>query len=242
MRPHVVLFGDSITQQSFRSGGWGASVADTYSRKVDVVLRGYGGYNTRWALFLLNHLFPLVSEGPSPAAVTIFFGANDAALLEGTGKRQHVPLEEYKENLRKMVQHIRDCSPKTLVVLITPPPIDLDGRREYARSMYGDKASKVADRTNEVTGTYAEQCVAIAKELGLPSINLWSKMQETNGWQRTFLSDGLHLTPKGNAVVFGELVKILDEAGFSDLPYDFPQHSEIDEENPARSFTQVCTA
>lgn len=55
------------------------------------------------------------------------------------------------------------------------------------RSMYGDKASKVADRTNEVAGTYAEQCVAIAKELGLPSINLWSKMQETNGWQRTFL-------------------------------------------------------
>lgn len=100
-------------------------------------------------------------------------------------------------------------------MLITPPPIDLDGRREYARynyifcffvlfsqisitrvilllaceirSMYGDKVSKVADRTNEVTGTYAEQCVAIAKELGLPSINLWSKMQETNGWQRTFL-------------------------------------------------------
>ncbi|XP_042033893.1 GDSL esterase/lipase At5g62930-like isoform X1 [Salvia splendens] len=59
MRPQIVLFGDSITQQSFRSGGWGASVADTYSRKVDVVLRGYGGYNTRWALFLLNHLFPL---------------------------------------------------------------------------------------------------------------------------------------------------------------------------------------
>ncbi|XP_057804549.1 GDSL esterase/lipase At5g62930 [Salvia miltiorrhiza] len=238
MRPQIVLFGDSITQQSFRSGGWGASVADTYSRKVDVVLRGYGGYNTRWALFLLHHLFPPVSEAPSPAAVTIFFGANDAALLEGTGKRQHVPLEEYKENLRKMVQHIKNHSPKTLVVLITPPPIDLEGRQEYARSMYGDKASKVADRTNEVAGTYADQCVALAKELCLPSINLWSKMQETNGWQRRFLSDGLHLTPEGNAVVFGELVKILDEAGFSALPYDFPLHSEIDEENPASSFSQ----
>lgn len=53
--------------------------------------------------------------------------------------------------------------------------------------MYGDNASKVADRTNEVAGTYAEECVALAKEFGLPSINLWSKMQETKGWQKKFL-------------------------------------------------------
>lgn len=101
MRPQFVLFGDSITEQSFRPGGWGAALADTYSRKVlsfffvfenkcyfmlnnyvylwlfhwikndvpmfyfclfmqaDVVVRGYGGYNTRWALYMLNHLFPL---------------------------------------------------------------------------------------------------------------------------------------------------------------------------------------
>jgi hypothetical protein len=34
MRPQIVLFGDSITEQSFRSGGWGSSLANTYSRKV----------------------------------------------------------------------------------------------------------------------------------------------------------------------------------------------------------------
>ena len=34
MRPQIVLFGDSITQQSFSSGGWGAALADTFSRKV----------------------------------------------------------------------------------------------------------------------------------------------------------------------------------------------------------------
>lgn len=61
MRPEIVLFGDSITAQSFRSGGWGSALADAYSRKADVVVRGYGGYNTRWALFLLHHIFPLVS-------------------------------------------------------------------------------------------------------------------------------------------------------------------------------------
>ena len=38
MRPRIVLFGDSITEQSFRSGGWGAALADTYTRKVDPTL------------------------------------------------------------------------------------------------------------------------------------------------------------------------------------------------------------
>lgn len=236
-----MLFGDSITQQSFRSGGWGAALADIYSRKVDVVLRGYGGYNTRWALLMLNQIFPLGSAKP-PVAVTIFFGANDAARLEGTGKRQHVPVEEYKDNLRKIVQHIKSGSPNTLVILITPPPIDVEGRREYARSLYGDKASETPDRTNEATGVYAKQCVTLANELGLPSVDVWSKMQETEGWQKKFLSDGLHLTPEGNAVVFSEVVKIFDEAGFSDLPYDFPPNSEIDAEHPEKAFLQHCPA
>lgn len=39
--------------------------------------------------------------------MTIFFGANDAALLGRTSERQHVPVEEYKENLKKMVQHLK---------------------------------------------------------------------------------------------------------------------------------------
>ncbi|KAL6493536.1 hypothetical protein OROGR_032315 [Orobanche gracilis] len=259
MRPQILLFGDSLTQKSFESGGWGAAVADIYSRKVDVVLRGYGGYNTRWALFLLHHVFPLILQvrwmeylfevsATRPIAVTIFFGANDAALLSGTGKKQHVSVEEYKENLRRMVRHIKSdgqlkkSSPDTLVVLITPPPIDHQGRREYARFLYGNNASKVPDRTNEVAGAYATECVNLAEELGLPSINLWSKMQETEGWQKKFLSDGLHLTPEGNAVVFEQVIKIFNEAGFSDLPYDFPSHSEIDGENPEKTFFQQCPA
>ncbi|XP_048437186.1 GDSL esterase/lipase At5g62930-like [Pyrus x bretschneideri] len=129
MRPEIVLFGDSITEQSFQSGGWGAALADSYSRKADVKVRGYGGYNTRWALFLLQHLFPLDSDKP-PAAATIFFGANDAAILGRTSERQHVPLEEYKEDLRKIVLHLKECSPTILIVLITPPPVDEDGRND----------------------------------------------------------------------------------------------------------------
>ncbi|KAJ0048910.1 hypothetical protein Pint_15456 [Pistacia integerrima] len=243
MRPEIVLFGDSITEQSFRSGGWGSSLADTYSRKADVLVRGYSGYNTRWALFLLHHIFPLDNKKP-PAVTTIFFGANDAALLGRTSERQHIPVEEYKDNLRKIVQHLKECSPTMLVVLITPPPIDEAGRKEYAHSIYGEKAMKEPERTNEVAGVYARQCVELAKDLGIPAIDLWSKMQETEGWQKKFLSDGLHLTPEGNAVVHQEVVRVLKEAWFSpeQMPYDFPHHSVIDGKHPEKAFQLQCSA
>ncbi|CAN0901196.1 GDSL esterase/lipase At5g62930 [Linum grandiflorum] len=242
MRPQIILFGDSITEQSFRSGGWGASLADSYSRKADVFNRGYGGYNTRWALFLLHHLFPIDGRKP-PVAVTVFFGANDAALLGRTSERQHVPLDEYKENLRKVVKHLKDCSPTMLVVLISPPPVDEAGRKAYATSLYGEKAMELPERTNEMTGVYALHCVELAKELGVLSVNLWSKMQETEGWQKKYLSDGLHLTPEGNAVVFQEVMKAFSENAWlspAEMPFDFPHHSQIDGKNPEKAFEHPC--
>nr|XP_010940177.1 GDSL esterase/lipase At5g62930 isoform X1 [Elaeis guineensis] len=239
VRPQFVLFGDSITEQSLRPGGWGAALADTYSRKVDIIVRGYGGYNTSWALFLLNHLFPLSCPTP-PVAATIFFGANDAALLGRSSQRQHVPVEEYKENLRKIVDHLKECLSNMLVVLITPPPVDEDGRKEYARSVYGEKAATLPERTNEMTGVYASQCVHLAEELHIPCINLWSQMQETPGWQKKFLSDGLHLTAEGNNVVYKGVLQVFNNAHLcaEEMPYDFPHHSEINGDQPEKAFQQ----
>lgn len=237
MCPQFVLFGDSITEQSFRPGGWGSALADSYSRKADVVLRGYGGYNTRWALFLLDKIFPLQSSKP-PLVVTVFFGANDAALLGRSNERQHVPLIEYKENLHRIITHLKNCSDSMLVVLITPPPVDENGRSQYARATYGENAVELPERTNETAGTYAKSCIQVAIESGVPVIDLWSKMQETVGWQQKYLSDGLHLTPEGNALVFEELLKILSERGlnFVDMPDEFPHHSIIDDKDPQKSF------
>jgi hypothetical protein len=40
--PSIILFGDSITEQSFSTGkqGFGASLSDTYVRRADVLNRG----------------------------------------------------------------------------------------------------------------------------------------------------------------------------------------------------------
>ena len=81
--------------------------------QVDVILRGYSGYNTRWALHLLPDLFPPTTTSEAspysaypPAVVTVFFGANDAALPNRTSGKQHVPVPEYKRNLQTIVDHL----------------------------------------------------------------------------------------------------------------------------------------
>jgi lysophospholipase L1-like esterase len=104
----ILLFGDSITQYSFNPvlQGFGAYLSNIFQRKLDVVNRGYSGYNTAWCLELLPHVLtttlPCPPNGHSAAIqlITIFLGANDAVLQ---GNRQYVPLTDYKKNLIKMI-------------------------------------------------------------------------------------------------------------------------------------------
>ncbi|GER24476.1 SGNH hydrolase-type esterase superfamily protein [Striga asiatica] len=107
MRPKIYLFGDSITEESFSDGGWGASLADHFARTADIVLRGYSGYNTRWALKIIERVFPSTEIEKEAAAITIFFGANDACLPDRSSKFQHVPLEEYKQNLQALIAYFK---------------------------------------------------------------------------------------------------------------------------------------
>ncbi|XP_048325891.1 GDSL esterase/lipase At5g45920 isoform X2 [Ziziphus jujuba] len=111
MRPKIYLIGDSITEESFCDGGWGASLAHHFSRTVDVVLRGYSGYNTRWAVKVLERVIPAAKGSgdgaDEPLAVTVFFGANDACLPDRCSAFQHVPLDEYKHNLRSIVSFLK---------------------------------------------------------------------------------------------------------------------------------------
>ncbi|CAM8978541.1 unnamed protein product [Rhodiola kirilowii] len=44
---------------------------------------------------------------------------------------------------------MQKCSPDIFVFLTTPPPVDEEGRKEIAISLYGVKAMKVPERTNE---------------------------------------------------------------------------------------------
>ncbi|KAF5472988.1 hypothetical protein F2P56_009640 [Juglans regia] len=237
MRPKIYLFGDSITEESFGDGGWGASLANHFSRSVDVVLRGYSGYNTRWAVKVLDKVFPAVEgcDGGEPLAVTVFFGANDACLPDRGSAFQHVPLDEYKHNLISIVSFLKKRWPRIQILLITPPPIDEDGRLRYP---YTDNPSGQPERTNEAASAYAKTCVAVARECEIPVVDLWTKMQQFPDWEKACLRDGLHLTPNGNRIVFEEVVTKLRDEGLSleILPVDLPLLTDIDPNDPLEAF------
>lgn len=42
-----------------------------------------------------------------PALVVVFFGANDASFPMPSGKGQHVPLQEFKENLKNIALYLK---------------------------------------------------------------------------------------------------------------------------------------
>lgn len=238
MRPKIYLFGDSITEMSFADGGWGASLVKHFNRTADVVLRGYSGYNTRWALKVLDKVFEAGEQSESPLAVTVFFGANDACLADRCSAMQHVPIEEYKHNLHSIVSFLKGRWPTTEVILISPPPID-----EPTRLLYPFTENKLglSERTNEAAGNYAKACLAVAAECGVSAVDLWTRMQQIPGWQTACLSDGLHLSQTGNRIVFEEVIEALKKKGMSleTLPVDLPDISEMDPNDPLKSFEGI---
>lgn len=110
-RPVILLLGDSLTEQGFGMQGrvgWAGLLAAAYSRRADVVQRGYFGYNTN---HIVQHVLPSVLQNDimrnhqgDLLFATVFVGANDAVLA---GNAQHVPLETYQQNLATIVTRIR---------------------------------------------------------------------------------------------------------------------------------------
>ncbi|KAI9915569.1 hypothetical protein PsorP6_007874 [Peronosclerospora sorghi] len=135
----------------------------------------------------------------SPSLITIWLGANDAALPDGHAAGQHVPLATYKENLVKIIQFFQTRAPKACILLITPPHVD-DAVR-MARSPSG-----CAERTNAVTGLYAQACVDVARELNVHVLDMYTFFHTMPDRDRAqCLDDGLHFTAEGNRLVEQQL-------------------------------------
>lgn len=200
----IILFGDSLTQLSWDldQEGIGARLANLYVRKLDILNRGFSGYNTNWALPVWEQLIAKRGEvqhyTPRVQLITIWFGANDACL---PGCTQHVPLSRFSENLTMMVRAIRApesqwYSPETRLLLITPPPI-------HVPSMNVDMQPT---RTFDVTKAYAEEVKKVGETENVPVVDAWSRIWEAAGNNKevvkSFLTDGLHLGKSGYEVVF----------------------------------------
>ena len=72
-------------------------------------------------------------------------------------------------------------------------------------------AASLPERTNAVAGEYARAVKRIGEDLGIPVVDLWTNLQMQPLWQ-AYLSDGLHFTSAGNAIVYQLVQAKINEA------------------------------
>ncbi|KAF3448951.1 hypothetical protein FNV43_RR09938 [Rhamnella rubrinervis] len=205
-RHQFVLFGSSIVEYSYHSDGWGATLADLYSRQADIMLRGYGGWNSRIGLKVLEQVFPK-DAAVQPSLVVVNFGGNDSVDPNFDGFDFHVPLSDYVENMKKIAIHLKSLSENTRIIFLTTPPV----HEEQVRENF-DRLGIKSGRTNELTRVYSEACVQLCNEMGIKVINLWTAIQKAKDWRTTCFSDGMHLSSEGSKIVVKEILKVLKEA------------------------------
>ncbi|KAJ2617227.1 isoamyl acetate-hydrolyzing esterase [Coemansia sp. RSA 1365] len=197
----LLAFGDSITEYGGKSStnGFISQLSELYLRRMDILNRGFAGFNTSRALELADQVLPKTSlprfgtdgsqsvltgwpyrgytfpgVAKTPELCFIFFGANDACYAPC---EHHVPLTTFYKNLRTLVSLLRNpdsqyYSPKTRILLITPPPVGDRMWEEHTKH-----TGWVPDRKNNITKTYADAVIDVAKELGLPYVDLWSAIE-----------------------------------------------------------------
>jgi lysophospholipase L1-like esterase len=233
-RPLILLFGDSITQQGFgwppSSSGWVSFLARDYSRRADVLNRGFSGYNTDHAVEILTSILPADSAIDTQEFLfsTVFFGANDAAR---PGEMQHVPVDTYGKNLAKIVTQMkkslkpwrgkRKCvsskeSLKLPIILITPPPVDRDA---WFKERGSPKGSSF-DRTNETAKVYGDVVKEVGKKMNCSVLDVF-ELLEGNGEAKVYgkyLRDGLHLSESGNELLYKGLMDLIE----NEYPYLSP--------------------
>lgn len=199
-RPKLFLLGDSITQFSFDTptNGWGNLLANYYqSRQVDILNRGYSGYNSRW----INQLLPKIATTDvikESIIATIFLGANDAVI---EGEVQHVGLEEFRRNITNIIDHLRTINESLVIILITPPQID-----HLKWNSTRDPPAKVNTRHNDSVRKYADIIIDLGRTCTVDVLDLWNGAQKI---EKKDLVDGLHLNSTGNKKIFEGITQII---------------------------------
>ncbi|KAF9665199.1 hypothetical protein SADUNF_Sadunf16G0097500 [Salix dunnii] len=205
-RPQFVLFGSSIVQQSFGNGGWGAILADKYARKADIMLRGYGGWNSRNALQVIDQVFPK-DAAVQPSLVITYFGGNDSMKLIPAKFSPHVPLPEFTENMKKIATHLKSLSEKTRVIFLSVPPAN----DEMIIQHYGFSHQHLDFLLFSFFFLPCKTSI-LTLELEVKAIDLWTIMQQKDDWLTTCFTDGIHLASEGSNIVANEIMRALEVA------------------------------
>ncbi|PSK37565.1 hypothetical protein C7M61_003271 [Candidozyma pseudohaemuli] len=235
-----LLFGDSITEFSHYQGGFSlaAKLADDYTRKLDIVKRGFSGYNTRWTLPIFKQVLDAELEGPGKIRLAyIFLGTNDASF-----GFQGVPIEEYKLNLETMVKLALEKDIKLVIVgpALHDQKLFIDACEEKGRPLDGPFSS------SKNTREYADAAWEVALAHKLPFLDLWYLFQKNGGWSSDellqgspdlseYLFDGVHYSARAYEVFYDALIKLIrkeyPDLAPENVPRHLPHYRDIDLDN-----------
>ncbi len=165
-----------------------SKIQNIYSRKLDILNRGFSGYNTKQVLKVIDNI--IHQEFRKYCVLSfLFLGANDAC-VQGPRK---VDLVTYKQNIIDLALKLKQTSP---IIIITPPPV-------------GTRPDN--DRSYENTLLYRNACLDAASELNVPYIDTWSlflgeDLKKDQQILDHVFNDGLHLSSKGNELLFDKII------------------------------------
>ncbi|KAI5963938.1 IAH1 [Candida margitis] len=233
----LILFGDSITQYSNQIVDGFAlqpELQDLYIRRLDILNRGFSGYNSEHARLILPKILEAeLNESKNNVKVmTIFFGTNDGFV--GINSIQPVELPRYKENIAFLVKLALENNVKPIVVgpSLHDPKIGAECF-EYLQEQEAVTCERYLH--------YSEAAKSVCLEFKVPFIDLWEGFRKDGGWTKeqlfairkdsphgevpslgAYLCDGIHFTSRAYKILFRAIVKAIEQNYPEYLPQNLP--------------------
>lgn len=185
VRQRIMFIGDSITGDL--AGAWAHGYAELAAPALsDVAVASTlpeNGEDTRKMLRLLDGWL-----GPDSYALIHFnCGLHDLKRGHG-GSTTQVPLAEYEDNLRRLVQRLQPRAARLIWATITPVS---DGQPD---------PDKPFDRFNRDVDAYNLAARRVMTAAGIPIDDLHA-LVSTTGSAPCLSADGVHMTPAGNRIL-----------------------------------------
>jgi isoamyl acetate esterase len=204
----IIAFGDSITRGHVLPPPqtWVHQLEKSLQEKLgqsapQVLNAGGNGHSSRQGLQRIQA--DVLDK--SPSWVLVEFGGNDAGHNPIDHPQRHVPLDEFRQNMRYI--HEKVASVGGQVAFVTFPPV-LDKQHGYGANPYFAPYGGM-DAYVEI---YRQATRQLALELKRPvfDLDLFIRTQaKTHGFDKLIAPDGIHLTIQCNTMVATALTPVV---------------------------------
>lgn len=144
---------------------------------------------------------------------TILLGSNDCA-LQGCLTNQHVPIDEYKQNLADIVVHLeKNGLERRKIILLTPPPYY---HENFVKFWVESGKPGVPKRSNEQPKIYAKACLELGASIGVDVCDVHSVFEE-DGQREALFCDGIHFSQLGADLLFQTVLPLVEKRLLQEL-------------------------